>query len=54
MGAYFFEVAPPAENSARSTPSNDASVSSVTVIDLPANGSFLPAERAEASARMLE
>src|SRR4029453_6640697 len=52
IGPNFFDVALPAENSARCTPSNDFSVSSVTVTDLPANGSCLPAERADASARI--
>src|SRR5688572_13162638 len=51
IGPNFFEVEPPAENNARCTPSNELSVSSVTVTDLPANGSCLPAERADASAR---
>src|SRR3954470_18675788 len=37
IGPNFFDVALPAENSARCTPSNDFSVSSVTVTDLPAN-----------------
>src|SRR4029079_13976286 len=54
MGAYLRDVEPPAENSARSTPSNEASLSSVTVTEPPANGSFLPADLAEASARTLE
>src|SRR6185312_15533353 len=53
-GAYLRDVEPPAEKSARSTPSNDASFSSVTVTLLPANGSCLPADRAEARARTLE
>src|SRR5262245_1336752 len=54
MGAYLRDVEPPAEKSARSTPSNELSFSSVTVTDPPANGSFLPADRADASARTLE
>ena len=51
-----FETEPPAENSAMSTPSNDSGVISCTVSSpagtwpQPLNGSFLPAERAEASA----
>ena len=53
MGAYLRDVEPPAEKSARSTPSNELSLSSVTVMAPPANGSFLPAERADASARTL-
>src|SRR3954462_9243558 len=54
IGPNFFEVELPAENRARCTPSNDFSVSSVTVTDLPAKGSCLPAERADASALISE
>src|SRR5687767_12665464 len=53
-GPNFFDVEPPAEKSARCTPSNELSVSSVTVTDFPAKGSCLPAERADASARTSE
>src|SRR5262245_21437599 len=53
IGAYFFDVELPAENSARFTPSNEDSVSSSTVTNPPANGSFFPADRADASARTL-
>ncbi len=51
MGANFFEMALPAENSAMSTPSKLASVSSCTRSGAPRNVSSLPAERAEAYSR---
>ena len=50
-GAKRFDCAPPAENSAMSTPSRLASVSSCTAISPPRNFIVLPAERAEASRR---
>ena len=52
-----FDTPAPHENSAMSTPSNDSGVISCTVSSPagtwphPKNGSFLPAERADASAR---
>ena len=49
MGAYSFEMLPPALNSAMSTPPNESAVTSLTVISSPRNFSFLPTERAEAS-----
>lgn len=51
------ETSEPAENSAMSTPSNDSEIISCTVSSpagtspQPSKGSFLPAERADASAR---
>src|SRR3984957_4351871 len=50
IGAYFLATPLPAENSARSTPSKERSVNSPTVITSPRKPSFLPAERALASA----
>jgi hypothetical protein len=50
IGAYFLAMPLPAENSARSTPSKECSVNSSTVITSPRKPSFLPAERALASA----
>ena len=50
-GAKRFDCAPPAENSAISTPSRLASVSSWTAISPPRNFIDLPTERAEASRR---
>ena len=50
-GAKRFEVPPPAENSAMSTPAKLDSVSSRTGSGSPRNGSVLPAERAEANSR---
>ena len=50
-GAKRFDCAPPAENSAMSTPSRLASVSSCTAMSPPRNFIVLPAERAEASRR---
>ncbi len=49
-GANFLEMAPPAENSAISTPSKERSESSSTTILWPRNPTVLPAERALASA----
>src|SRR2546430_1505841 len=51
MGAKRFEVLPPAENSARSTPLKLCSFNSRTVSCRPRNVSVLPAERAEANSR---
>src|SRR5580704_6875045 len=48
-GAKRLEVAPPAENSAISTPAKLDSVSSCTLSAAPANCRLLPAERAEAN-----
>ncbi len=51
-----FDTEAPAENSAMSTPSNESAVISCTVSSpagtwpQPSNGSFLPADRADASA----
>src|SRR5256885_6947649 len=51
MGAKRFEVAPPAENSAMSTPLKLCSFNSRTASLWPRNVSVLPAERAEANSR---
>src|SRR3569833_3769623 len=51
MGANFFEVEPPAENSPMFTPSRPCSVSSCTGTGLPRNCRVLPAERADANTR---
>ena len=45
-GAKRFDCAPPAENSAMSTPSKLSSVSSSTAMSWPRNCSVCPAERA--------
>jgi hypothetical protein len=50
-GAKRFDVPPPAENSAMSTPAKLDSVSSRTGSASPRNGNVLPAERAEANSR---
>ncbi len=50
-GAKRFDCAPPAENSAMSTPLRLSSVSSCTATSAPRNFIFLPADRAEASSR---
>src|SRR5689334_17880918 len=49
-GANFLDMAPPAENSAISTPWNELSVSSSTTISRPRKLSLWPAERLLASA----
>ena len=49
MGAYSFEMLPPALNSAMSMPAKESFVSSATVFSAPRYVSFLPTERAEAS-----
>src|SRR5580692_11553397 len=51
IGAKRLDVAPPAENSAISTPSKLDSVSSCTARAASPNGRLLPAERAEANRR---
>src|SRR2546430_7863337 len=51
MGAKRFEVLPPAENSAMSTPLKLCSFNSRTGRLWPRNASILPAERAEANSR---
>ena len=51
MGANFFEMLPPAENSAMSTPSKDVSTNSSMTIFWPRKSTVFPAERALASAR---
>src|SRR4029077_2408217 len=51
MGAKRFEVLPPAENSAMSTPLKLCSFNSRTASCRPRNVSVLPAERAEANSR---
>src|SRR5437868_7563905 len=53
IGAYFFEMLPPAENSAISTPWKAWGVSSSTRIRSPRKSMVLPAERALASALSL-
>ena len=51
FGAMAFDVAPPAENSAMSTPEMSASAASSTTMSVPRHGSVLPAERDEARKR---
>ena len=53
IGANFFEMLPPAENSAMSTPWKECGVSSSITIRSPRKSMVLPAERALASALSL-
>ena len=48
-GAHCFEVLPPAEKRAMSTPLKESSLTARTSISSPLNTTFLPAERGEAS-----
>ncbi len=48
FGASAFDVAPPAEKSAMSTPVRSAVAASSTTISVPRQGSVEPADRAEA------
>ena len=52
-GACTRDIVAPAENSAMSRPAGSAVAASSTTISCPRNGSFLPAERAEAKNRTL-
>ena len=52
-GACTRDIVAPAENSAMSRPVGSAVSASSTSISWPRNGSFLPAERAEAKNRTL-
>ena len=52
FGASSFDVAPPAENSAMSSPRGSAVAASSTRTSTPSHGSVVPADRAEAKNRI--